>query len=279
MKQRICDDKSLLMAYLYRECDDAECRSVEEHVADCADCAAELDALRGVRIALREWAPPEQALGFRIVREADPAAVAPSAGPPREGRTAHWFLPRVPVRLPAWAQAAAAVLVLAAGAGIANLNVHIGNDGVTVRTGWQQAPVAQGQPPQAPAQAGAAPWRADLAALERRLRQDMPAATVTPVASPAPANAATDRARATSERTATMTRVQTLLDDRDRRLQRQFDRQLAEGMLRLARDVDSQRVADQRRFLQGLSQIDVRTTQLSHMQNYMLRAANVQEIK
>ena len=275
MKQRICDDKSLLMAYLYRECDDAECRRVEEHVATCADCAAELGDLRGVRVALREWAPPDQALGFRVVREADPGALAPSAGPPSDRRTARWFLPRVPARLPAWAQAAAAILVLAAGAGIANLNVHVGNDGVTLRTGWAPAPVAQGQP----LRAGTEPWRAELAALERRLRQEMPAATVPPVATPTPAGATTDRARAASEGTVLLTRVETLLDARDRRLQSQFDRQLAEGMLRLTHDVDSQRIADQRRFLQGLNQIDVRTSQLSQMQNYMLRVANVQEVK
>jgi hypothetical protein len=276
MKQRVCDDKSLLMAYLYGECDEAERQAVEAHLADCAACATELDALRGVRVVLGEWAPPDQALGFRVVGEADAPARAASPVPPRDRRTAHWFRPRVPARVPAWAQAAAAVLVLAAGAGIANLNVHIGRDGVTLRTGWQQPAGAPSQAQQAPAQVNAAPWRADLAALERRLRQDLPAATAVTAAA---AGASTDRARAPSDSTATITRVQTLLDDRDRRLQREFDQQLAERFLRFTRDVESQRAADQRRVLQGLSQIDLRTNQLSQVQNYMLRTASVQEIK
>lgn len=258
MKQQpMCDDKSLLMAYLYGECDADERRQVEQHLAGCATCAAELTALRGVRVALREWAPPEEALGFRIVR--DKADVPVRA-----------------FRIPAWAQLAAAVLVLAVGAAIANLDVRIGNGGLTIRTGWQKAPAVQ----QTQAQAGA-PWRADLVALQRELRQEMSAiqaaATSTPAALSMKAVAAPASAQ---ERSALLRDVQTRIDDVERRHQRELDQQMAEGFLRLAREVDTQRAADQRRFVQGLNQIDQRTTQqLGQVQNYLLRVANVQEIK
>ncbi len=270
MKQQpLCDDKSLLMAYLYDECDTDERRLVEQHLAGCATCTAELEQLRGVRGALREWTPPEQALGFRVVRE---ETVVP--GPSR------WWS-RGATRVPAWAQLAAAVLVLAIGAAIANLDVRIGNGALTIHTGWQKAPAVQ----QAQAPAAATPWRADLAAVERQLHQEISAL---PAAVSARAvdggGAATARPAAAGrlsaeDRAAMLRQVQALLDDVGRRQQSNVDQQIAERFLRLQRDVDTQRVADQRRFLQGLSQIDMRTTQLSQLQNYMLRVGNIQEIK
>ncbi len=255
MKQQpMCDDKSLLMAYLYGECDTAERRLVEQHLAGCATCAAELAALRSVRGALREWAPPEEALGFRIVRG--------KAGVPERA-----------FRIPAWAQLAAAVLILAVGAAIANLDVRVGSGGLTIRTGWQRTPAAPQVQPQA-----SAPWRAELVAFERQMREEMSA-----LRAAAPTTRAADTtvaARAsTTERAALPRYVQAAVDDMARRQQRDVDQQIAERFLRLAHDFDSQRMADQRRFLQGLSQIDQRTAQLSQVQNYLLRNANVQEIK
>jgi len=300
MKQQpVCDDKSLLIAYLYGECDPAERQLVEEHLARCANCAAEMDELRGVRSTLREWAPPEQALGFRVVRETQsPKSEVRSPTPDAGRRIPRWSWPRVPGRgpqrdsrlgVPVWAQAAAAVLVLAVGAGIATVDVRIGNGGVTIRTGWQKAPVAQVQT-QTAAQGAAAPWRADLVALERQLRQEMSPGSASTTApgvdrtAAAPTLAATTSARVSPEETATiLRRVQTLIDDMERRQQREFDRQLAERFLRFARDVNSQRLADLRTIQQGFGQMDVRTTsevaQLRQVQNYLLRVANVQEIK
>jgi len=244
MKQQPpCDDKASLIAYLYDECDAAERRLVEEHLKNCASCTTELANLRGVRVALREWAPPDQALGFRVVR--DEATVL---------RPSRWW-GRGGLRVPAWAQVAAAVLLLAAGAAIANLGVR------------RDAPSA-----------------ADLARLERRLEQQaQQISALRAAAIPAPANVSTPVGPTTTvpvRLSAEVLRaVQTTIGDMERRQQRAVDQQIAERFLRFARDMDTQRITDQRRFLQGLSQIDVRTTQLSQGYNYLLRVANVQEIK
>ena len=40
-----CDDKSTLVAYMYGEVDAAARESVEQHLAACAACAAEVTAL------------------------------------------------------------------------------------------------------------------------------------------------------------------------------------------------------------------------------------------
>ena len=250
MKQQPpCDDKSSLMAYLYDECDANERRLVEQHLAGCATCAAELEQLREVRSALREWTPPEQALGFRVVRDAS-TVVRPSRWWSRDG-----------MRVPAWAQLAAAVLVLAMGAAIGQLGVR-----------------------------REAPSSADLAKLERRLEQQerriselRAAATPRPapvVSTPGGAAPAAVPTRLSQEQEARLLRtVQTSIDDMGRRQQQAVDQQIAERFLRLAQDVYTQRVADQRRFVQGLNQIDLRTTQLSQNVNYLARVANVQEIK
>ena len=280
MKQQPpCDDKASLIAYLYNECDAAERRLIEEHLKTCASCAAELENLRGVRVALREWAPPDQALGFRVVRD-EPAPRDREQNP----SPARWWRRGGGIRVPAWAQLAAAVLVLAVGAAIANLDVRIGNGALTIKTGWQEAPAVTSA---SAARGGgaAAPWRADLAALERQLRREISAhpvadTTRTEAGSvPGPTTATAVARLSPDERAALLRTVQTLIGDMERRQQREVDQQIAERFLRFARDVDTQRIADQRRFLQGLSQIDVRTTQLSQVSNYLLRVANVQEIK
>ena len=116
-----CDDKDTLVAYLYDEIDSEQRRDVEEHLRTCAACRSEVESLRHVRQDLAAWQPPEAHLGFQLAQK--PATVLPS---PR------WTVPA----LPAWAQAAAAVLLLASGAAIANVQVRYGNEGLSVTTGW-----------------------------------------------------------------------------------------------------------------------------------------------
>ena len=67
--------------------------------------------------------PPDAELDFTIVKKSElpPANVL---------RPARWWS-----TVPVWAQAAAAILVLAAGAAIANLQVTSGPDGFSVTTG------------------------------------------------------------------------------------------------------------------------------------------------
>ena len=124
-----------LVSYVYEELSASERVEFERHLSDCAECRQELAELRGTRHLLASWAPPQPEFNFHIVRGA-----APPAAPPR--RLA--FVPQ-------WALSAAAALLLAAGvAAVANLEVRYGTDGLVVRTGWMHGPAA-GSPSGAPA--------------------------------------------------------------------------------------------------------------------------------
>lgn len=145
-------DTELLVAYLYDELGDADRARMEGHLRGCAVCRDELAGLRGVRADLTSWAPPEPDLGLRIVRERS----AP--------RTPGWrarFTPAIGL-------AAAATLVLAAAAAVANLQVHYGSDGFTVRTGWT-APAAPAQAAIVAQPASATIDPAAMQTIERRI--------------------------------------------------------------------------------------------------------------
>src|SRR5512138_3706752 len=125
MTGQTCGQKEALVSYLYDECDAAERGRVEAHLGTCAECRAEVAEFRNVRAQLAGWAPPDRELGFTIV-PAFPAAAAAS-------RAYWWRSPRL--WMPA-GLAAAAVLLLASAAAIANLDVRYGQDGLVIRTGW-----------------------------------------------------------------------------------------------------------------------------------------------
>jgi hypothetical protein len=150
-----CGDPETLVAYLYDEGEPAEREAVAAHVARCVSCAEEIESLRGTRALLSAWTPPQASLGFRITRAEEPAAS-------NVVRPAAWW--RRP--LPAWAQAAAAVLIFAAGITVG------GRDAALV-----PGPVATPAPATAPIAARAplpslasAVSRDELARLEQRLR-------------------------------------------------------------------------------------------------------------
>lgn len=227
------DRDGALVACLYDEADanPAERARVEAHLRTCARCRAELEALRGVRAQLVRWTPPE-----------------PSFAPPNlHGAINHlpWWR-----QVPAWAQVAAALLFLGVSAGVANLDVRYDQSGLTVRTGWSKvapsAPLAQSAPLTRPAptvpsasesvaqrDSLSAPWRADLAGLERRLKTEFRVAQA--VAAPASPVRATPAADAEILR-----RVRALLDESEKRQQRELALRVAEVM----RDVSAQRQAD-----------------------------------
>jgi hypothetical protein len=122
----IAERDEQIVDYLYGELDAASRESFDAHLRSCAVCRAEVSGLDATRARIAAWAPPEQAeagLGLRVVRDGEPA----SAPPP-----ARWSLP-------GWGLAAAAALVLAASAAIANLEIRVGSEGLVVRTGWAQA--------------------------------------------------------------------------------------------------------------------------------------------
>jgi anti-sigma factor RsiW len=247
-----CEDKELLVAYLYGEADPADCQRVEAHLAACASCREEVEGLRSVRTTLAEWAPATRALGFRLV-QTDPSQEAPR----------RWWRP-----LPAWAQAAAAVLVVGVAAGLANLDVTIGSGGVTVRTGWSPRPAAA-EPARGTAAAvtPAQPWRTDLAALEQRLRTEF-----TVQAEPASAPAASEQDRV-------LGRVRVLLAESEQRQQRE----LALRVAQLQRDFDGQRVSDLKRIEDNLGQLGgwtgAEVARQRDVLNYLLRVNQQQIIK
>src|SRR5688500_18131994 len=119
-----CDDKQTLISYVYGEIDHDTRLAIDAHLAACDACASEVTALGDVRADIGLWVPPDVELDFTIVKKSQlpPANVL---------RPARWWS-----TVPAWAQAAAAMLVLAAGAGLANLQIKSGPEGFSVTTGW-----------------------------------------------------------------------------------------------------------------------------------------------
>lgn len=251
-----CEEKDTLIAFLYDEVDPSDRERVEAHLAGCAACRDEVESLRGVRATLADWAPSTRALGFRLV-QTDPA----------EARQRRWWWP-----LPAWAQAAAAVLILGVAAGLANLDVTMGSGGVNVRTGWRRQPAA---PATMATEGPTRPWRVDLVALEERLRKDF---TVRPVlpdtldsSRPAAGRAAVDEDRLLAS-------VRALLAESEQRQQRE----LALRVAQLQRDIDGQRRADLRRIQDNLGQLGgwtgAEVARQRDMLNYLLRVSS-QQIK
>lgn len=251
-----CDDKARLVAYLYGEADPADRAAVEAHLRACPACAGELEGFRAVRRDLRAWEPPDADLGFRIVRDTE--------------RTRTWWR-----RLPVWAPASiAAVLVLAAAAALAQLEIRYGQDGLTMRTGWARtsgeraiavpAPAAPA-PAVAPAGVSEAEFSAALAALEQRLRRELAPAPAAPIRTQASAPAA--------ESGAVLQRVRALIEESERRQQRE----LALRLTQLVQDFEAQRRLDLVRIEQGLGQLEGVTGEEAARQrrllNYLVRAS------
>ena len=170
--------------------------------------------------------------------------------------------------VPAWAQVAAALLFLGVSAGIANLDVRYDQNGLNITTGWMKVAclaeacdasderrraeardrpnerrraeacelqTSEGGPKLVTDQSAAAPWRAELAALERQLRTELRAAQASSPAAPAVRAASSSDAE-------TLRRLRVLLDESEKRQQRELALRIAE----VVRDVDTQRKADLR---------------------------------
>jgi Putative zinc-finger len=240
-----CEDKDAIVAYLYDEVDAVERARIEAHLTGCSACRGEVNALRAVRVELPAWVPPERDLGFTIVDRARAAAPA-----------RRWIVP-------AWGLAAAATLVLATAAAIANLEVTYGADGFRVRAGWsrgQDRAVAEsrGRPAQT-APGTRDEWRAELTSLERRLRTEF-GTNETRAVSSAPASESADVLR----------RVRTLIDESETRQQRQLALRLAEVL----RDFDRQRQTDLVRIQYGLGQLERSTAADRQMVNHLVRVSS-----
>ena len=244
------DRDEALIAYLYDDIAPIDRSSFEAHVAACGQCRAELDELRGVRAHLSRWTPP--------LPERRPSTVDPRPSTVKSRLSHSWR------EIPAWAQVAAAMLVLGISAGVANLNVHYDRNGVTVRTGWSKPAVASNDPSVGrdfsraesaggaqlklrPTNTGAAndhvPWRDDLAALERQLRSELRSSGL--AAHPSGARVSDDEF---------LRRVRALIDQSERRQQSE----LALRVTEVLRDVKGQRNMDLVRISQALGAVQNR---------------------
>lgn len=216
------DREQALVAYLYDDREAEDRAAFEAHLPACARCQADLAGLRGVRARLTSWEPP------RFQSHA-PSRVESSESPiPNPPSSIHRGIPM-------WAQAAAAVLCVGIGAGLANLRVQYDAGVLTVRTGWREAgsaarPTAAAASEVASTVAAPGVSPADLAAVERRLLQEIHAAESRPVSAPAAARPDADL----------MKRVQALVDASEKQQQRELALRVADVL----RDVDAQRRSD-----------------------------------
>jgi hypothetical protein len=246
-----CDDKDALVAYLYDEIDPELRRDITAHIRTCDVCATEVDALQSVRRDLAAWHPPEAELNF---------AIAPKTATVL--RPSRWSMRP----LPGWMQAAAAVLVLGVGAGVANLQVRYDSSGLTISTGWLQTSRPAATEPAAAAAVATEDWRPALTALESDLRRELQMVRSTP-SEPAA------RAASTSvDADALLRRVQALVNESERRQQQE----LAVRMAQFGRDVQNDLV----RMNQGFRQLQGRTGMVegrqSEMINYLRRVSTQQ---
>jgi hypothetical protein len=222
------DRDAVLVAYLYDDIDAADRVAFETHVTTCLPCRSELAELRGVRTTLGQWASPEPSGTSFLNFE--------SRMPRLESRRPATWWHTVPV----WAQVAAAMLVFGVSLSVANLDVRYDGSGLNVRTGWSKpAPAPQ------VAQVDAAPWRAELTALQTELRSELRAQTASvSAASVAPALGAIPDAEFRQ-------RVRVMLDESEKKQ----EQDLAIHLVQLQRDFEAQRQADLRRSNQLFRQV------------------------
>ena len=208
-----CGDNPALVGYMYGECEPAERRAIDQHLRVCPACAAELEALGATRIQLAAWPPPDAQLGFRMVSDAPPSNVL---------RPSRWWARPIP----AWAQAAAAAAIFAAGL---SLGVWRGTPAVPAATAAAT--------PSTPSPNVASV--SDLAALEQRLRSEMASEIALMRTSTAAAPAGASQTASASE-AQILARVRALIDESEQRQQRE----LALRTAQVVRDFDSQRRVD-----------------------------------
>jgi hypothetical protein len=261
------DRDEALVTYLYDEDHgDAAARVIfGAHLTTCVRCSDDLATLRGVRIQLARWSPPEPM--FASSRQS--AVVSP----PPATRSPQWWR-----EIPAWAQVAAALLFLGVSAGMANLDVRYDQNGLSLRTGWSTARSrdgridAQASPAVAAARstaavASASPWRADLAALERQLKSEFHGAQI------AAPSAHAVRAAADAE---IVRRVRALIDESEKRQQRELALRVAE----VIRDVNAQRQADLVKVDRALGTVQnnlgVQVLKNQQQMNYIIRTSQRQ---
>jgi hypothetical protein len=241
-----CGDHGALVSYLYDECTPAERRAIAAHLVVCGACGEELIALGGTREQLAMWTAPDAQLGFRIAPETSKSNVL---------RPARWW--RQP--MPAWAQVAAAVVIFATGMMLGAVRGVI----QPADSGPQGPALARSNTAVAANAANPAPiTRADLVALEQRLRSEM-----------SQTRATSQNAAASPADARILDRVRVMIDESEQRQRRELALRSAE----LVRDFDAQRNVDLARIERTLGQMDgttgVEVAQQRQMLNYLMRVS------
>jgi hypothetical protein len=241
----------MVIAYLYDDIDPADRAAFDAHLQTCARCRTEIRALGGVREQLARWNPPEPNLIFgnsESVRNPQSAI----------RNDVRWWQ-----QIPAWAQVAAAVLVLGASIGLANFDVRYDKNGLSVRTGWMAT--AKSAADTAPAQAGVT--RDELVAFEQRLRSEL--------SDQQPVSAAAVSAPAAGADV--LRRVRSIVDERVDESEKREKRELALRIAEAFSDFDAQRRQDLAKFgtIQNSTGYEVirQRQQLDQMNNILQRVS------
>jgi hypothetical protein len=196
-----CGDAGALVAYLYEECEPELRKVIAGHLLRCESCSSEVDSLGWTRRSLQLWTPPAPELGFQI----------PAPEPARQ--TPWWRAP-----LPAWAQAAAALLIFASGLSLGLVR------------GPADAPRASSSQPTEAVLTNVA-TRSELSQLEQRLKSELARMRT---AAPAPVR------QATSSNDEILKKVEALVAQSEERQRREFTLRSVE----MARDFEAQRRID-----------------------------------
>jgi anti-sigma factor RsiW len=245
MTEHITDNHDALLDYLYEEGDPAERLKIAQHLQQCAPCSVAVLEFQNVRGMLRGWTPPAADLGFRVVR--DGAAATPTAAEARESRR-EWWRAWTPVPSQArWVQAAAAMLLFAAGLGVSQLNMAYQDGALTVRLRPAEA---------VPMPASQNARRASIA-LTPDPRVESDSGSMTLVSNPSSQNAPNVDVEQLLQR------VRAMIDQSEQRQQRELALRLSQA----ATEVETQHQADLLRIQQSLGQ------QQEEVMNYLVRTA------
>jgi hypothetical protein len=306
----MCPDQDALVSYLYDEFDGSELldrQEIEQHLDACESCAAEVAALGGVRRQMREWAAPEKTpLGFRVVRE-------PAVTPRRWGGMSVPFplaaaaalvlgatlgMARLDVQYDShgfrvrtgWGHEDVATTAVAssteisqtASAGSGSRAIEASGARVVSAASLGGAATGQGGVPPlvAPAPSSAAPWRSDMATLERQMRQEFAALRQSDLArAGGQVTAASvvngDGASPRMSDQVLLQRIQQLIDQSEVRQQQNLALRVAE----ISRDFDVQRRSDLVRIEQSFGRINDQREQDATQQRLMLNAIRVSQQK
>lgn len=272
MTHNVHIDHELLVSYLYDECEPAGQAGIASHLGACADCAAELTALTATRELLAGWAPPDVALGFQIPR-AGAGADAPAIGgegpvrlfrPEPTGANVlegWWKRP-----LPAWAQAAAAALIFAAGLAVGTASGLGGADGPAAASAPANASAQTASSVVTPPVNAPAPTTASVDQLARDIQQLRTELTTLKT------SAVPERVASPASSAEVMARTRELIDDsaaglrseltlRTTQLARDFEIQRRQDLAQVNRSIDivngqaGAAAREQQQVLEGLAKV------------------------